>query len=206
MPVHSTLEATSPDGRWVFENGVIRSISSGIVHEPYTIEFFAQWTFARFLPSGALALAFESGHPWSELGSYGDRYGGVQILTETEAETWALVSIEFDAREHDESFVPDDVCWHRRGVLAWIRDGLLEIQVLTAPRGLVAEEAHPTRDSEYVAFFCELHGDWRRLTIDDQGRFLSAIDDEGAEVIDLINQRRCRDTQPWTRLDVWQPD
>jgi hypothetical protein len=62
------------------------------------------WTFARFLRAGRLALGFESGQPWGEFGSYGDRYGGVHVLALTALPaTWSRAALEFDVRRHDES-------------------------------------------------------------------------------------------------------
>ena len=73
------MSAESPDGSWVFEDGVLRSADA--VVSPFAIDWFERWTFARFLPSGELALAFESGQPFDyEFGSYGDRRWGVQVL------------------------------------------------------------------------------------------------------------------------------
>src|SRR5262245_13212970 len=113
--VSLAISAVSPDGLLRFEDGALRS-PAAVVH-PDTIDFFERWTFARFLPGGQLALAFESGQPWAEYGSYGDRYGGVQVLAPgADPATWSLVAIEYDYRSHDESFIPDDVMWHRRGV------------------------------------------------------------------------------------------
>lgn len=131
-PLRHDLHVVSPDGLWRFEDG--RLISAGTEVSPCTLDFFERWTFARFLPGGELALAFETSQPWSEYGSYGDRYGGVQVLVlRGEPATWSPVALEFDYRRHDETFIVDDVAWHPRGVLGWLRDGELYVQVLAAP-------------------------------------------------------------------------
>ncbi|MFY0537532.1 hypothetical protein [Nannocystis pusilla] len=87
------------------------------------------------LSRGQLILGFESGQPWSEYGSYGDRYGGLQVFAPTaDPSRWHTVAIEYDYRSHDEDFVPVDAIWHPRGVLAWLRDGCLCGQVIASPR------------------------------------------------------------------------
>src|SRR4051812_46779585 len=164
-----SLVAVSPDGRWRFDGGRLHSATAS--EEPFAIDFFDRWTYARFLAVGVLALGFESGQPWSEYGSYGDRYGGVQVLRLAAGQpTWSLVSIEYDFRSHDEEFVPDDVVWHARGVLGWLADGMLYAQVLRQPRGPVVADPVPTRDSDLgLDFYIDQPGRWRTLSLDATG-------------------------------------
>jgi hypothetical protein len=199
------VSARSPDGVWCFRDGALRSSTEVVI--PPTIDFFERWTFARFLPGGELALAFESGQPWSDNGSYGDRYGGVQVLSHRRGTTgteWRPVAIEHDYRRYDESFVPHDVVWHSRGVLGWLHQSELFVQVLSAPRGEVTWDLLPARDSDQGrAFSFELYGSWQTLALDDAGRLLTATDADGVEVIDLVLRRRARDNGEWRPLEVW---
>jgi hypothetical protein len=186
------IRALSPDGACRFEEGALRSCAADVA--PFTIDFFERWTFARFLDERLLALGFESGQPWSEWGSYGDRYGGVQVLALTAPAEWSLVSLEYDYRAHDEPFVPDDVIWHPRGVLAWLRDGSLAAQVLAAPRGVIAPDPLPASESRGGLALCvDVPGRWRTLELDPEGRILIAADGAGADRFDLELRRRSRD-------------
>lgn len=200
------IRATSPDGRWTFEDGWLRSGS--LRFGVFEMDFFDRWTFARFLPGGELALAFETGQPWGEGGSYSSRYGGVQVLAPgADPRWWELVSIEFDYRAHDEVFEPLDVAWHRRGVLAWLNDGFLEAQVLATPRepetmpGLWPTSNHNLD----VLFSFSAAGSWRSLEIDADGRYLRAYDEAGCDIFDLELRRRTRDGGDGEPLDVWTP-
>lgn len=196
---------TSPDGRWTFENGVMRS---GEIRVPVCeMDFFERWTFARFLPGGALALAFETSQPWSESGSYGDPYWGVQVVAPTpDGGGWELVALEYDSRHPDESFEPLDVTWHRRGVLAWLEGGILEGQVLEAPRGAPRSCFLPERNSDFgLLFSFWLDGAWHALEIDPDGRFLRAVDGRGADLFDLELRLHARDGGPWEPLEIRTP-
>lgn len=194
------IHPTSADGTCVFRDGRLHDGSTSF--DPIELDFFERWTFARFLPGGQLALAFETGQPWSEHGSYGYRLGGVQVLARTgEPSRWSVVAIEYDHRYHDEAFVPDDIAWHPRGVLAWLRDGALWVQILAAPRGPVQPDVLPTRDSDLgLALELEAIGAWRRLWIDEHGRLLSAADADGVDVFDLERRLVARDGADWTPL------
>lgn len=194
------MRAESPDGVWVFEDGVLRSAEGEV--PVYAIDWFERWTFARFLPGGELALAFESGQPWGEWGSYGDRLGGVQVLAPASS-GWVLVAIEYDYRRHDESFEPHDICWSPHGVLAWLRDGELSVIVRRGPRGEIVEDLLPERDSDNLAYHFEAFGRWRSLAIHDRGRLLIASDDEGEDLFDLERRRRKRGDGGWESFEVW---
>jgi len=187
----------SLDGIWTFDGNNIVSAHAKV--DPFAIDFFERWTFARFLPGNALALGFESSQPWSEYGSYGDRYGGIQVLALTEKPShWSLVAIEYDYRGHDETFVPDDVTWHPRGVLAWLIHDSLQIQVLKKPRGVIASDLLPHRNSyEELEYHYEFMGDWKRLDLSANGNELTATDAAGMEFFDLIGRRRSRDGSTW---------
>src|SRR5690606_26117577 len=142
--------------------------------------------------------------PWSEHGSYGDRYGGVQVIAPAAAPAcWELVAIEYDVRRHDASFIPDDVAWHPRGVLAWLHDGLLYAQVLRAPRGPIASAVWPERDSDTGLDYCfDAPGAWRSLELDPDGRLLIARDADGLDRFDLVHRRQARDCGEWRDLSA----
>ncbi|MGX7826551.1 hypothetical protein ACTG9Q_15795 [Actinokineospora sp. 24-640] len=172
----------APPGDWWFDGHRVHSASGSFT--PYAVEFHQRWTFARFLPGGALALAFESGQPWSEHGSHGSRLGGVEVLSWTGVD-WDLVALEYDEREHDEEFVPDDVVWHPRGVLAWLRDGLLYAHQVAGPRLAVGDPC-PTRDSAGpLVFSMEVAGPWQRLELGRDGRELIAGRGRRTTIINL---------------------
>lgn len=196
------MRVVSPDGAWVFEDGLLRSAE---VELPvFTIDWFERWTFARFLPGGELALAFESGQPFDwEFGSYGDRRWGVQVLALRSSSRWELVAIEHDCRDHDQRFEPDDVAWSSRGVLAWLDSGALNAVVLDQPRGEIVPDLLPEADSasEQVAFEIELYGSWRSLAFAEG--LLIASDEQGVDEIDLDRQLRRRDGGEWQPLEVW---
>jgi hypothetical protein len=201
------MRAESFDGAWVFEDGVLRSADAEL--SVFAIDWFERWTFARFLPGGELALGFESGQPFDwEFGSYGDRRWGVQVLAlrlESSGSQWVLVAIEHDFRRHDQAFVPDDVCWSPRGVLAWLYDAVLLAVVLRAPRGEIEPSDLPESDSEsdHVAYQIELPGRWRSLALDEHGRLLTATDDEGVDTFDLERVLRRRDDGEWQPFETW---
>ncbi|HLT37474.1 MAG TPA: hypothetical protein VK034_14375 [Enhygromyxa sp.] len=197
------MRAESPDRSWVFEDGVLRSADAEV--PAFAIDWFERWTFARFLPGGELALGFESGQPWSEYGSYGERRWGVQVLAPRSGSQWVLVAIEHDARRHDEQFVPDDVCWSPRGVLAWLYEGTLLAVVLKSPRGEIPPDDLPEPDSEsdHVAYQIELPGRWRSLALDRSGRLLTATDDDGVDTFDLERVLRRRDDGEWQPFETW---
>ncbi len=170
------------------------------------IDFWERWTFGRFLRPGVLALAFESGQPWAEYGSYGDRYGGVEVMAlDTAAQRWYLAALEYDYRGHDEDFVPGDIAWHERGVLAWLVNDLLAIQVLRRPRGPIGG-ARETRDSDTgLEYSTDLPGRWRELTLDNDGLMLTARAADRADVVDLAGRRYAPDGGAWEPLEVWSP-
>lgn len=195
------ISIKSLDGRWTFDGNRIRSAGANI--EPFTIDFFRRWTFARFLPGNILTLGFESDQPYSDYGSYGDRYGGVQVLVlKQDPLDWDLVAIEFDYRRFDEEYIPNDVVWHKRGILAWLHDETLCIQVLKAPRSSVVSNLLPQRDSdcelEYAYYFS---GQWKRLDIAANGNEMTAVDQDGMEYFDLLGKRRSRDGTLWEEWD-----
>lgn len=195
--------AASPDGVWRFEAGHLRD-GSRVVDLP-TIDFFDRWTFARFCPGGQLILGFESGQPWSDYGSYGDRYGGLQVFAPTaDPSRWHTVAIEYDYRSHDEDFVPDDAVWHPRGVLAWLRDGCLCGQVISSPRPPLVGVFWNPRDSDHgLEFRFERWGAWRRLELDEPGHLLTAHDPDGRDRFDLVRRRTARDDADWDELTVY---
>jgi hypothetical protein len=190
--------AESHDGVWRFEGGALRSATATV--EPFAIDYFERWTSARWMPGGQLVLTFESGQPWSDQGSYGSRYGGIEVLALTALDTWTVVSLEYDWRQHDETFVPLDVAWHPRGVLAWLHGNYLYAQRLVVPRRVEAVDAPDVwyRDSDAgLVWWYERHGAWRRLSLDEDGLFLTAIDPDGADVFDLEGDRLSRDGGEW---------
>lgn len=196
------VTARSPDGARWFDGARICS-AEGAVYPP-ALDFFRRWTFARFCPGGQLILAFETDQPWSEGGSYGFRLRGVQVIAPSTASArWEFVAVEYDIRNHDETFIPDDVVWHPRGVLAWLHDGSLYAQVLLAPRGEIGPTLSPERDSEAGPYYCfDAFGDWRSLELDADGQLLIARDAAGVERFDLVHRRRVRDDGEWQDLDV----
>lgn len=192
------IYAESPDGVWRFEGGALRSATAVVA--PFEIDFFERWTSARFFSGGQVALTFESGQPWSDQGSYGSRYGGIEILALTAPDTWTVVALEYDWREHDETFVPLDLAWHPRGVLAWLHQSYLYVQRLTLPRRTEAVVAPDVwyRDSDSgLAWWHEWLGAWHRLSLDEEGLYLTATDERGADVFDLEGRRRARDGGEW---------
>ncbi|MDC0716654.1 hypothetical protein [Nannocystis bainbridge] len=160
--------------------------------------------FARFYPGGQLILAFESGQPWSDAGSYGDRYGGIQIMAPTaDPLRWVMVGLEFDYRSHDKTFVPHDVVWHPRGALAWLHEGCLYGQVLAHPRGELDFYSWPRRDQELpLELVLDRWGDWRSLELDEAGRILTARDAAGCDRYDLVDGLHARDDGAWEPLEV----
>lgn len=192
----SSLRTASPDGEWVFDGERLRSSSQ--VVEPFTIDFFHRWTFARFLPSGVIAMAFESSQPWSDWGSYGERHWGVQVLAPTPSGEWDLVAFELGSRRHDETFAPLDIVWHPRGVLAWLHPSWLEVQVLAKPRGIIEPELVPIPGSATSVELEEAFlGSWTQLSLDDAGVMVGAIDAAGVDRFDLASRRRARDGGDW---------
>ncbi|WAS93657.1 hypothetical protein [Nannocystis punicea] len=150
-------------------------------------------------------LAFESGQPWSEHGSYGDRYGGVQVLAASaDPSHWQTVAIEYDYRAHDATFIPDDVAWHPRGVLASLHDGCLCGQVLKFPRPPIDDLIWNPRDSDRgCEFTFDRGGAWRRLELDEHGHLLTAYDQDGRNRFDLVRRRTARDDADWAVLAVY---
>jgi hypothetical protein len=187
--------AVSSDGEWVFDGERLRSRAGAVVALD-RMDFFERWTFARFLASGDLALGFETGQPWTDDGSYGDRYGGVQV--HERARGWRCSALEFDSRGFDEAFVARDVCWADRRVFACSAERTLTVTALVAPRAEAISLYAPQRDHELerVASF-DRWGDYRALAVDPRGRWLAAVFllDEGAvsrevvTVFDLVERR-----------------
>jgi hypothetical protein len=198
------LRAESFDGRWVFEHGKLRSGSTIVA--PFTIEWFERWTYARFLPGGELVLAFETGQPYGDWGSYGYRMGGVQVLAQRSATAWALLSIEYQDRMFDERFVPRDVCWSSTGLLAYLHADVLEGVVLRGPRAELVEDLTPQRDSEAenFAFGFDAYGTWDSLEFDPNTRTLTAIDADGFDLFDLEHRRCKRAGGEWEPLLVYE--
>jgi len=194
------VAAESPDGQWRFAQGALHGPGGRVELE--TIDFFERWTFARFCRGGQLILAFESSQPWSDYGSYGDRYGGIQVVAPTaDPLRWVMVGLEFDYRSHDATFIPDDVVWHPRGVLAWLHQGCLYGQVLSTPRGPLDVYSWPPRDSELALdHHFDRWGDWRSLDLDDDGRVLTARDAAGCDRYDLVDGLHARDDADWGEL------
>ncbi len=194
------VTAVSTDGVWAFRAGKL--CSAGRTIEPPSIDCFERWTFARFMPSGELVLAFESGQPWGMGGSYGDPYCGVQVLARTGPEGWDAIALEYDTWNHwERGFVPDDAIWHPRGVLAWLWDDELSLQVLAAPPEPRSIYFAARRDSDLgLAWSAALYGSWRSLTIDDAGRMLTARGTECEVLVDLEQRRYSMDGGAWESL------
>lgn len=200
--VHSPeIFARSLDGIWTFDGDHIFSAEATV--EPHTIDFFERWTFARFLPGPALAFGFESSQPWSEYGSYGDRYGGVQVMALTKPPSeWSLVAMDYDIRSFNEEFIPLDVTWHSVGVLAWLVNECLEIQLAKEARDNPLWQAHPLADRRPdLVYQYEFVGSWKRLDLSARGDILTAVDAEGLEFFDLVHKRRSRDGSTWEPWD-----
>lgn len=195
------ISTTSLDGVWTFDGDRIRSAHANV--EPYAIDFHLRWTFARFLPGNILTLGFESAQPYSEYGSYGDRYGGVQVLRlKPGSVDWQLVAIEYEYRRADEEFIPKDVVWHKRGILAWSVNDSLLIQLLASQRDDSGDVLLPPRDSDQpLEYRYEFIGDWKRLDISSSGHELTAMSTEGLEYFDLLGKRRSRDGSIWESWD-----
>ena len=192
-----SIKAVSPNGQWVFENGKLSSQEHVIT--PFALDFFERWTFAKFLQDDQIALAFETGQPWSEFGSYGDRYWGVQILTQAaQHNIWTLSAIEYDYRSFDESFIPKDIVWHPRGVLAWLDVDELYFQVLKSPRLEVPRCEYPPQDSETdLDYSYSISGNWDTLTLTPSGLYLIAGYETGNDIFDLKKQLRRRQNHEW---------
>lgn len=203
------IQATSPDGLWRFQEGKI--FSQDVVITPFALDFLERWTFAKFLRADQLALAFETGQPWSEFGSYGSPLWGIQVLTHTrQSDSWELRALEYDCREKKESFIPQDICWHPHGVLAWLcYDELylqteLYLQVLQSPRqDIPGWQALPPTDSmDNLDFTYSTHGDWTAVSIGSEGYQLIAIDDTGYDTFDLKwRLRQRKQAQHWEPLE-----
>lgn len=181
--------AVAPDGLSVFAGGRLRGVKPWPA--PFEIDFFDRWTFARFSLDGTLTLAFESGQPWSESGSYGDRYGGLQVFHP--GDPARLLSIEFDHRACDEAFAPRDAVWHPRGVLAWVREDELFIQRCASPRTSPRDPWWPARDSDQgLDLAYDTPGPYQSLALDHVGARLAARTFDGVEVFDLRVERKAR--------------
>ncbi len=195
------ISVTSLDGVWTFDGERIRSAHANV--EPYAIDFLRRWTFARFLPGSILTLGFESDQPYSEYGSYGNRRGGVQVLRlRPDSSDWQLVAIEYEDRRFDEEFIPKDVVWHKRGILAWSIHDSMQIQHLASQRDDFGDPLLPQRDSDQpMEYRYEFIGDWKRLDISSSGHELTAVSNEGLEYFDLVGKRRSRDGSIWESWD-----
>lgn len=175
------MHARSPDGRWTFDDGHIRS-DDRVAGEALETDFHERWTFARFLAPDVLAAAWETSQPWGDGGSYGYPLWGLQVLA-LRGGAWEVVAFEYDVRARSERFVPRDVAWHPRGVLAWVQDEGLEAIVLPRPRVPLRGGFHlplPSRDGEEPGARC-LHADgrWTSLAISPDGGLVTARDDDG---------------------------
>lgn len=178
--------AVSSDGKWVFDGTTIQSRTG--VMEPFRIDGFERWTFARFLDDRHLALAFESGPGRSKSG---DRYGGIQVQGAGESPAWALTAFEFESRSKDESFVPRDVVWHPRGVLAWLTEESLRAQVRSTPRvAEVTPRGVPPRDSDGGELTVDLDrpGHWRSLSLAPEGRRVAVLGTDEIQILDLKSE------------------
>lgn len=181
--------AVAPDGLSVFAGGRLRGVKPW--PPPFEIDFFVGWTYALFSLDGNLTLAFESGQPWSESGSYGDRYGGLQVFPP--GDPARLLSIEFDRRAFDETFAPRDAVWHPRGVLAWIREDELFIQRCSSPTTSPRDRWWPKRDSDLgLDLAYDTPGPYQSLALDHLGARLAARTFDGVEVFDLRAARTAR--------------
>ena len=205
-PLADRVQARSPDGSWRFEDGQLHSATLSV--SPFAIDFFTRWTFARFLSDDVITLGFESGQPWAEHGSYGDPYGGVEVLRFVpERSTWSLVSIEYDSLAlcPNQEFLPDDVVWHPRGVLGWLAEGVLTVQVLTRPRE-PAEDPNPWPESDSyrgLAYSVDLPGGWQRLSLDEAGEVCTAHGPDGTDLFDLTSGQHSNDGVSWQPLEAW---
>lgn len=121
----STTTAESLDGRRRFAAGRLHSATTTV--EPYTVDFFDRWTYARFLGPDTLVLGFESDQPCNRL-------WGIEVRTLDDDGTWKVTDYEHEQRQHDEEFLPRSIVWNPQGTLAWLRDGILECRVLKTPR------------------------------------------------------------------------
>lgn len=199
------IHAASPDGRWTFLDGVLRS--GEVRADVWEMDFFVRWTFARFLPGGQLALAFETSQPWNDWGSHGEPYGGVQVLAlEPETGRWNVVAMEEEGRHPHKPFEPLDVAWHPRGVLAWLVNGWLWGHVLSTPRDAAPYSCDVRPDRAFgMEVDFNVPGPWHALEIDEEGRFLRAIDEWGFDVFDLELRRRAREGGEWESWLYWIP-
>jgi len=112
--------------------------------EPCTRDFFDRFTCAQLVAPALLALCYETGQPWSDFGSYGDRMKNVQICSAgRELET---LFYWWDTRQFDEDFEPSTLAFASSGRFA-----------LGTPRELRVVEARALRDN-----WTGLPGDHRR--------------------------------------------
>ncbi len=200
------IVAIAENGVWRFEAGAIWDEVSST--ELFTDELHERWTFADFLPGGELALAHES--RFGEPESMGMAYGGVQIRTLTDG-AWSLVAFEYFEREVFEDFVPQAVCWHPRGVLAWVIEDLLYVQMRGEPRGIISEPIHqpPEPDSAGgLAYFFEtflLHGEEKpRLSLNTTGRYLDCVQGSSRQSYDLEELRERVAGGDWRAIPDWR--
>lgn len=195
----SDATALSPDQRWRFADGKLRS--RGTVYEPYRPWNFGRWTYACFSGDDALILAFETDYEWDDFynATTGDELGGLLVLVLQSESTWRLVELDYDVRLGD-PFAPTAVVWHPRGVLAWIDQGRLFGRVLHRPRTFDGAEPEGLLYSDdYILVRAELesHGPWDTLYLSEDGVVLTVAGPAGFAQLNMDDYRISRDGRPW---------
>ncbi len=183
MSDEPSLRCWSLDGEWLFDGSCL--VCGDHRSAVFEYDWWKRWTFARFIAPDVFAAAFETSQPYSEGGSYGDRLGGV-LVHQRQGMDWPLVALDHDYRAHDESFVPDAVAWHPRGLLAWLHKGELYAYLLRRrPTDYDINSPSDSYDEDNLALELNCFGPWHTLRVARDGQQLVAIGDHEREVFDL---------------------
>ncbi|MFE3758887.1 hypothetical protein ACFXO9_31685 [Nocardia tengchongensis] len=199
------ITAKSPDGRWEFADGVLRSGTlRAAVPE---VDWFERWTYAMFPTSDILILALNTGQPYERSGpegSVGNPQGFLIVLELDDRRHWVLAAFELalDWCKHNEEFVPDAVVWHRRGVLAWLYKGELNWHVRRQPQRRDAPDEpiyllDIDSNQGLIAHSGVMYQSGDTMTIDDTGRILTFCHAGDAHLVDVDLNTESSDGRTW---------
>lgn len=190
-PPSSAPCAVSPCATHVFngERLLSRSPRDGTItaREPFTRDFFERFTRAEFIAPALLALCYETGQPWSEFGSYGDRMKNVQIYSVGPAFETAFYW--WDTRRWDEDFEPTAFAYATPPRFAVYDEGAL--QIIEARELRADSNGMPERTddaSEHWIYSPALS----RIVWHPTALLVAGRADDGVSIFDPINERRAR--------------
>lgn len=190
-PAEGSPCAVSPCAAHVFNGAHLlsRSPRDGSIakRELHTRDFFDRYTRADFVDGAHLALCYETGQPWTDNGSYGDRMKNVHVCRVSPS--FDTVFYWWDTRQWDEDFAPSAIAYAPRAPQRFAIYDREELHVTEVRGTRINWEGLPeiSDDSDERWIYTSAVS---RLVFHREGLLFAARTNDTLSVFDVVNERR----------------